>query len=84
MLGGWPAWVNRPSLRGLLTHAIERSSAAWTPRSEGDRFDAERVARHIAEMTDRITVTYRVRTDAASIAARALAIAVEQSVEMPL
>ncbi|MDR3536811.1 MAG: RuBisCO large subunit C-terminal-like domain-containing protein [Acetobacteraceae bacterium] len=35
-------------------------------------------------MTDRFAVTYRVRSDAASIAARAEAIAVEQSVEMPL
>ena len=33
---------------------------------------------------DRILVTYRVRADAASIAARAQAIAVEQSVEMPV
>jgi len=35
-------------------------------------------------MTDRFTVTYHVRSDAASIEARARAIAVEQSVEMPL
>jgi len=35
-------------------------------------------------MSDRITVTYHVRSDAASIAARARTIAVEQSVEMPL
>jgi ribulose-bisphosphate carboxylase large chain len=35
-------------------------------------------------MTQRLGVTYRVRSDAASIAARAQAIAVEQSVEMPL
>jgi ribulose-bisphosphate carboxylase large chain len=35
-------------------------------------------------MSDRIAVTYRVRSDAASIAARARTIAVEQSVEMPL
>ncbi len=35
-------------------------------------------------MITRLTATYRVRTDAASIAARAQAIAVEQSVEMPL
>ena len=35
-------------------------------------------------MNDRFTVTYRVQSDAASIAARAQAIAVEQSVEMPL
>ena len=35
-------------------------------------------------MTDRFTVTYHVRSDAASIDARAQAIAVEQSVEMPL
>jgi ribulose-bisphosphate carboxylase large chain len=33
---------------------------------------------------DRIIATYRVRADAASIAARAQAIAVEQSVEMPV
>ncbi|HEY1930421.1 MAG TPA: RuBisCO large subunit C-terminal-like domain-containing protein [Acetobacteraceae bacterium] len=35
-------------------------------------------------MSERIAVTYHVRSDAASIAARAQAIAVEQSVEMPL
>jgi ribulose-bisphosphate carboxylase large chain len=35
-------------------------------------------------MTARFTVTYHVRSDAASIEARARAIAVEQSVEMPL
>jgi ribulose-bisphosphate carboxylase large chain len=35
-------------------------------------------------MTERFTVTYHVRSDAASIEARAWAIAVEQSVEMPL
>jgi len=35
-------------------------------------------------MTERFTVTYHVRSDAASIEARAQAIAVEQSVEMPL
>jgi ribulose-bisphosphate carboxylase large chain len=35
-------------------------------------------------MTARLTVTYRVRADAASIEARAQAIAVEQSVEMPV
>jgi ribulose-bisphosphate carboxylase large chain len=35
-------------------------------------------------MTGRFTVTYQVRSDAASIKARAQAIAVEQSVEMPL
>ena len=35
-------------------------------------------------MTDRFTVTYHVRSDAASIEARAQGIAVEQSVEMPL
>jgi ribulose-bisphosphate carboxylase large chain len=35
-------------------------------------------------MTGRFTVTYHVRSDAASIEARAQAIAVEQSVEMPL
>jgi ribulose-bisphosphate carboxylase large chain len=35
-------------------------------------------------MTARFAVTYRVRSDPASIAARAQAIAVEQSVEMPL
>ena len=35
-------------------------------------------------MITRLTATYRVRTDAASIAARAQAIAVEQSVEMPI
>ncbi len=35
-------------------------------------------------MTERFAVTYHVRSDAASIKARALAIAVEQSVEMPL
>ena len=35
-------------------------------------------------MTERFTVTYHVRGDAASIEARAQAIAVEQSVEMPL
>src|SRR5271165_2407707 len=35
-------------------------------------------------MTERFTVTYHVRSDAASIAARAQGIAVEQSVEMPL
>ena len=35
-------------------------------------------------MTDRLAVTYHVRSDAASIAARARGIAVEQSVEMPL
>ncbi len=35
-------------------------------------------------MTERFFVTYHVRSDAASIAARARAIAVEQSVEMPL
>jgi len=35
-------------------------------------------------MSDRIAVTYHVRSDAASIAARARTIAVEQSVEMPL
>jgi ribulose-bisphosphate carboxylase large chain len=35
-------------------------------------------------MTTRLSVTYRVRSDTASIAARAQAIAVEQSVEMPL
>jgi ribulose-bisphosphate carboxylase large chain len=34
--------------------------------------------------TDRFLATYRVRSDAAAIAARAQAIAVEQSVEMPL
>ncbi len=32
----------------------------------------------------RMTVTYRVRSDAASIEARAQAIAIEQSVETPL
>ena len=35
-------------------------------------------------MTDRLVVIYHVRSDAASIEARAQAIAVEQSVEMPL
>ena len=35
-------------------------------------------------MTERFAVTYHVRSDAASIEARAQAIAVEQSVEMPL
>ena len=35
-------------------------------------------------MSDRFTVTYHVRSDAASIAGRAAGIAVEQSVEMPL
>ena len=35
-------------------------------------------------MTNRLIATYRVRSDAKSIAARAKAIAVEQSVEMPL
>ena len=35
-------------------------------------------------MTDRISVTYHVRSDAASIDARAQGIAIEQSVEMPL
>ena len=35
-------------------------------------------------MTERFTVTYHVRSDAADIEARARAIAVEQSVEMPL
>ncbi len=35
-------------------------------------------------MTDRLLVTYHVRAEAAAIAARAQAIAVEQSVEMPL
>jgi ribulose-bisphosphate carboxylase large chain len=35
-------------------------------------------------MTSRLTATYRIRGDAASIAARAQAIAVEQSVEMPV
>jgi ribulose-bisphosphate carboxylase large chain len=35
-------------------------------------------------MTERFTVTYHVRSDAASIEARAQGIAVEQSVEMPL
>jgi ribulose-bisphosphate carboxylase large chain len=35
-------------------------------------------------MTDRLIAIYHVRSDAASIAARAQAIAVEQSVEMPL
>jgi ribulose-bisphosphate carboxylase large chain len=35
-------------------------------------------------MADRFTVTYRVRSSAAAIEARALGIAVEQSVEMPL
>jgi ribulose-bisphosphate carboxylase large chain len=35
-------------------------------------------------VTERFTVTYHVRSDAASIEARAQAIAVEQSVEMPL
>ncbi len=35
-------------------------------------------------MTDRLHATYRLRADAATIAARARAIAVEQSVEMPL
>ena len=35
-------------------------------------------------MTERFAVTYHVRSDAASIAARAQGIAVEQSVEMPL
>jgi ribulose-bisphosphate carboxylase large chain len=35
-------------------------------------------------MTSRLAVTYHVRSDAASIEARAQAIAVEQSVEMPL
>ncbi len=35
-------------------------------------------------MSDRIAVTYHVHSDAASIAARARTIAVEQSVEMPL
>ena len=35
-------------------------------------------------MTERFTVTYQVRSDAASIEARAQGIAVEQSVEMPL
>src|SRR5476651_2544349 len=34
--------------------------------------------------TERVAVTYHVRSDAASIEARARAIAVEQSVEMPL
>jgi hypothetical protein len=34
--------------------------------------------------TERFIAVYRVRADAASIGARALAIAVEQSVEMPL
>ena len=35
-------------------------------------------------MSTRFVVTYRVRSEAASIAARAQGIAVEQSVEMPL
>jgi ribulose-bisphosphate carboxylase large chain len=35
-------------------------------------------------MTQRLTVTYRIRSDATSIEARAQTIAVEQSVEMPL
>src|SRR5689334_4179005 len=35
-------------------------------------------------MTTRIAATYRIRSDAASIAARAQSIAVEQSVEMPV
>jgi ribulose-bisphosphate carboxylase large chain len=35
-------------------------------------------------MSERLTVTYRVRSDAAGIEARAKGIAVEQSVEMPL
>jgi ribulose-bisphosphate carboxylase large chain len=35
-------------------------------------------------MSERFTVTYHVRSDAASIEARAQAIAIEQSVEMPL
>jgi ribulose-bisphosphate carboxylase large chain len=35
-------------------------------------------------MTERVTVTYHLRSDAATIEARARAIAVEQSVEMPL
>jgi len=35
-------------------------------------------------MTDRFAVTYHIRCDAASIEARALSIAVEQSVEMPV
>ena len=35
-------------------------------------------------MSDRMAVTYHVRSDAASIEARAQTIAVEQSVEMPL
>jgi len=36
------------------------------------------------DMTARFTATYRIRSDAASIGARAEAIAVEQSVEMPV
>ena len=35
-------------------------------------------------MTDRLTVTYRIRASAATIAARAQSVAVEQSVEMPI
>ena len=35
-------------------------------------------------MTDRLTVTYSIRADAATIAARALSVAVDQSVEMPI
>jgi hypothetical protein len=35
-------------------------------------------------MTERFTVTYHVRSDPTSIESRAWAIAVEQSVEMPL
>ena len=35
-------------------------------------------------MTDRLTVTYHIHSDADSIAARAASIAVEQSVEMPI
>jgi len=35
-------------------------------------------------MTDRLTVTYRIRATAATIAARAQSVAVEQSVEMPI
>ena len=35
-------------------------------------------------MSDRLTAIYRVRSDAQSIEARAQAIAVEQSIEMPV
>ena len=45
---------------------------------------AARIRREIASVRGRIEATYRVRSDARSIAARAQAIAIEQSVETPV